>query len=353
MRFLFKIHSGFDGFRPAVIRQRMTADGLVRLGWSRYFDDAEIGSEVWVYFHGPHKFEPGVYIRGRVRRRDAATLTVYLKPIEISTTRPLTDAAMSARVAAAVSKRYRQVFYFPPALAPAPDCDLDTKRTTCADHRCEDCDRWKSFPRIGAGSFRNPVRLTNAPVVGFQAGWWVVPSRCYLRNAEIPPSVHQASNLFYEFKVGAIELAFPLAAALVNELRSARALRFNAVVPIPLSPDKEAAREMHRTRELARCVSELTGAPVIEALSLTVPLSKRRFIAAGGTRAAFERKYTESLAVSDLPAAGSILLLDDVATHGSTIACAARKIKQASPRLTIQAATAGQMIMKATCVSLP
>ena len=52
VRFLFKIYSGYDGFRPAVIERRMDGD-LVPLKMAVYFDDAERGAEVWIYFHGP------------------------------------------------------------------------------------------------------------------------------------------------------------------------------------------------------------------------------------------------------------------------------------------------------------
>jgi hypothetical protein len=77
LKFLFKIWSGYDGFRPAEIPNRQLPGGLLRLGWGRYIEAVELGTEVWVYFHGPHAFENGVYVihegAGRVKGRSRAS----------------------------------------------------------------------------------------------------------------------------------------------------------------------------------------------------------------------------------------------------------------------------------------
>jgi hypothetical protein len=57
VKFLFKINSGFDGFRPARIPDRLEPGGLLPLGWDRYIDAVDDGSEVWVYFRGPRHAE--------------------------------------------------------------------------------------------------------------------------------------------------------------------------------------------------------------------------------------------------------------------------------------------------------
>ena len=59
MRFLYKFHRGYDGFRPVVHSHRM-GDQRLRLRWRDYIDVVEKGWECWVYFHGPHVFENGV-----------------------------------------------------------------------------------------------------------------------------------------------------------------------------------------------------------------------------------------------------------------------------------------------------
>lgn len=357
LRFLFKIHSGYDGFRPAVIEKRLDADGLVPLGWHRYFDDAERGSEVWVYFHGPHKFENGVYIKGVVQRRDPATSTVYLRPTEYSTQTPLTDAATVERVASAVGTRYRQVFFFPEALAPDPECDLDVDASTCAAHLCQDCARWQRFPVIGDGSSLAPERLRTEPDVDFRAGYWVIPSRCAWNSASIPPGVHDTSNLFYRFKVGDVALAFPLAASIHRAMRSdgVDLDTIDRIIPVPLSPHKIVLKELHRTRALATCLSHLTGIPVNEAVALREPISKRRLMLdEGWTTAQFEVRYRELLEVADsVRELDSVVILDDVATRGSTLRCMVRALRAVKRDIEILAVTAGQMILTATCRALP
>jgi hypothetical protein len=66
LKFLFKIHSGFDGFQPKKIPERLISGRKLELGWDAYLDSVEMGDEVWVYFHGPHQFDRGVYAKGFV-----------------------------------------------------------------------------------------------------------------------------------------------------------------------------------------------------------------------------------------------------------------------------------------------
>jgi predicted amidophosphoribosyltransferase len=119
-----------------------------------------------------------------------------------------------------------------------------------------------------------------------------------------------------------------------------------ALVPIPLSLDKAEAGEFHRTRALARELGRLLGLPVVEALSLDRPISKRRLQAGGVTSAHFERRYSAALQVD--PAVRRhrrVILVDDVSTHGSTLGCAARALSQHG--VSVALATAGQMVTAA------
>ena len=357
MRFLFKIYSGYDGFRPAVIKQRMEG-GLVPLRWPVYFDDAERGAEVWVYFHGPHRFENGVYIRGRIQRRDFQTSTVYLHPTEYSISTPLSDPATSEQVAEAVQTRFRQVFFFPPSLLPVPDCDLHARATTCSSRRCQDCDRWQCFPIIADNSFDAPERIKMERGLKFRAGVWVIPSRCYRRNASIPAGIHDTSNLFYRFKVGETALAFPLAAFINRTIRRDDSVdldSIDAIIPVPLSPHKIELKELHRTRVLAARLEELTSIPVLEVVSLRESISKRLLIQdEGWTMAQFEKSYLSLLDVAaEVGNLRSVIVIDDVATRGSTLRCMCRALRTVKDDLEIVAVTAGQMILTSTCRSLP
>lgn len=357
MRFLFKIYSGYDGFRPAVIEQRMDG-GLVPLKWPVYFDDAARGTEVWVYFHGPHRFENGVYIRGRIRRRDPETSTVYVHPTQYSIGTPLSDPETSEQVAEAVRTRFRQVFFFPPSLVSIPDCDLHASATTCSSHLCQDCDRWQQLPIIGDNSFDIPERIKAVRGLKFRAGVWVIPSRCYRRSDAIPALVHDTSNLFYRFKVGDKAVAFPLAAFIDRAIRSDASIDLNtidAIIPVPLSPHKSALNELHRTRALAARLADLTGIPVLEAVSLRESVSKRLLIQEEGwTMAQFEKRYRSLLDVdAKIANFRSVIVIDDVATRGSTLRCMCRALRAVKDDLEILAVGAGQMILTSTCRSLP
>ena len=357
MRFLFKIYSGYDGFRPAVIRERME-DGCVPLKWPVYFDDAERGAEVWVYFHGPHRFENGVYIKGRIRWRDLETRTVHLRPTQYSVDEPLSDPATSEQVAAAVQQRFRQVFFFPPSLVPVPECDLHAGATTCVGGHCQECSRWNELPSIGGESFRIPERLSTEDGIVFRAGVWVIPSRCYRRMHTIPRGVHDTSNLFYRFKVGDDNVAFPLAGFIDRAIRCDGRIELDsieAIVPVPLSPDKARLGEVHRTRALASRLSELTGIPAREVVSLRRPVSKRRLMHdEGWSMAQFERYYLSLLEVDpEVRDLQSVMVIDDVATRGSTLRCIARALRGIREDLEILSVAAGQMILKATCQTLP
>ena len=117
-------------------------------------------------------------------------------------------------------------------------------------------------------------------------------------------------------------------------------------MPIPLSPEKLARQEKHRTRELAKALSRLLAIRMREMLSLSLSVSKRRMQADGYTVAQFERRYRKGLRANVPADAGRILLVDDVMTRGSTAAQALRAIREQQPEAVVVVATAGQMIVK-------
>jgi predicted amidophosphoribosyltransferase len=146
------------------------------------------------------------------------------------------------------------------------------------------------------------------------------------------------------FKTGEKELAYPLALGIHLRLEEMKINRFDAIVPVPLSPDKAAAREIHRTRLLANELAKLRGLPVREILGLSKPISKRRLGLPAGD---FERRYVDALVI-DPTAAGleHVLVVDDVCTHGSTLRSCVNKIRELAPGVEIVLATAGQMIVR-------
>ena len=136
-------------------------------------------------------------------------------------------------------------------------------------------------------------------------------------------------NSFTASKRGEDALAYPLALGIYNSLSKRREFDFDCIVPIPLSPDKEQAGEIHRTRLLSRELARLLGVRVVEGLTLNEPISKRRLLNSGYSRGDFEWRYMKALEVSEkIKGYNRILVVDDVCTEGLTLRCAIRRIQE-------------------------
>lgn len=344
MKFLYKIYSRYDGFRPRSIPDRQDGRGRLVLGWRHYIDVLEPGADVWVFFHGHRSYRQGVYAKGFVHEIDATRSRVLLRLREWSADEPLVDEQTNELVADAVSQRGRQVFFLPEELRPAPDCD----RRSCAARQCEHCPKWHGLPVIPEDAHRHPSRLPDDVPV-FAAAYWVIPPRSFVFRLDRPLAreVHEGSDLFYTFKTGEQRLAYPLARGAYEALRRRDALDFDAIVPIPLSPDKKEVGELHRTKVLATELGRLLGVPVVEAISLREPISKRRLRNSGWSATSFEARYKELLDVSfDLSGYPRVLLVDDVCDRGSTLRCGIEKVQEAYPQIEITVVTAGQMVIR-------
>ena len=214
------------------------------------------------------------------------------------------------------------------------------------DRRCQLCLSWECIAKVGNNHCAWPTRLSRC-IESFSPGLWVIPSRCYWRHNQISDAIHRGSHLFYRFKAGRSSLAFPLALAMYEALKQQRALTVDCIVPIPLSPDKQTTGQINRTGILAQQLASLLGVPIADVLSLRDAISKRQFLSAGLSRSQFEYRYHQLLHVDTaITQHRRILLLDDVCTHGSTLNCALRRIREVHPASELTATTAGQMILR-------
>lgn len=276
MKFIYKIHSSYDGFRPARLPDRLRDGRFLDLGWRRYFEEVDVDDEVWVYFHGG-RFTPGVYVKGVAvgKRQDEELVTLLAQ--EWSTTSPLTDRETSMEIAELVAPRYRQVFFVPDSWVPVGDCTLTTTAKSCILRRCKDCSAWKALRGIDPAILRRPWRMAEGVIAVYAPAYWAIPPRSFLyyEGRAIDPAVTRTSDLFRRFKVGDANLAYPFGLGMVQSLRHEWHGIVDVVVPIPLSPDKVERGELHRSRALALEVGRLLRAPVADLLSLVSPIGKR------------------------------------------------------------------------------
>lgn len=293
-----------------------------------------------MYFHGPHKFDNGVYAKGIVDGIDLAMAEVSLRIREYSTDIPITPKEISAKVAEVVSIRGRQVFVWPDELTTPTHCDIEA----CRSRQCGDCKTWAALPLIGKGESTAPSRLRWSKYEKIVPGHWIIPSRCY--ENQIKPAIQDLTRKFTAFKMGEMAYAYPFAMSIFEQLRKQELLEFDYIVPIPLSPDKAKNGEKHRTRELAKELGHLLAVSVFEMLSLSTEISKRRMQAEGYTAAQFEKYYRGALEANIPDDADRILLIDDVMTKGSTAAQSLDVIQERRPSISIVIATVGQMIVK-------
>lgn len=343
MKFLYKINSRYDGFTPSRIPERMNEQGCLVLGWKRYIDEIELGAECWVYFRGPHRFQDGVYAKGVVSDVNRKNARILLTVNEYCCDAPITDAPTTARVAEAVSAHYTQVFLWPEQWDHSPECNA----STCKDRLCDRCETWQSLPLISNGAYQHPSRLSGNFDV-FVPAFWILPPRSYIlqQSVKLKTGLHTVTNMFGNFKLGETAYGYSFAYGMYEVLNRHDILDFDEIVPIPLSPDKADKGELHRTRLLGKEVSRLTNKPVRERLRLTSPISKRSMLSSGSTTKEFEDRYYDLLEVVGTSFSERILLIDDVATHGSTITQALRRLNEVGPDLSIVVATAGQMITR-------
>ncbi len=340
MRFVYKIYSDYDGFVPNQIPVRAAGNLLKLGGWKKYIDVIEKGWECWIYFHGRKTPTRGIYAVGSVREINYDENFVILRLKNYRTDRPIKSQDVCERIAKIVNHKGRQVFVLPVDFEKPWSCG----EKSCNDKKCADCETFKRLPYVRGGDWQRPERLRKITrETSFVVAHWIKPRRCSFRN--IGADIKLTSHRFYSFKAGEMAYAHPFALAMFKQLKAAQEKSFDCVIPIPLSPDKVAEGEKHRTKHVAKELGRLLKVRVVEMLELTGPISKRRM---DTTPKKFEHCYEELLRVNKTSTpTNRILLVDDVITQGSTLAGAINKLQQHYPKSRIVAATAGQMIVKA------
>ncbi len=341
MRFVYKINSSYDGFSPSKILERMR-DGLyLELGWRKYIDVVSLRDEVWIVFTG-RGFEKGVYVQGLISTIDADTSKVRIRVRNFSQDVPLSDQHTSGSLIEAVNVRNRQVFLWPQGIEIQETCSV----SDCLAKKCQSCRIWQTFPLLDKAHYSPPRALRGFPVI---PAYWIVPKRCFLYYGSLQPAPwHKIiSAKFASLKLGEKSMIYPFAVGINSALAISGVAGFDAIVPIPLSPDKISNGELDRVSELGRELSKINGIPLRRILSLSNPISKRRMVQQGFTASEFKERYNEFLQVdSKVKQFKKIILLDDVITNGTTMSVAANSLRRVNANLEIVVTSAGQMTLK-------
>jgi hypothetical protein len=352
MRWVYKIWSGFDGFRPAMIESRLQSGNLLDLGWAKYADAVEIDDEVWVFFFQGDRFPPGVYAQGHVESIDVASHHLVIEVAEYSPTTPLTDSATSSRLRELVSPRKRQVFLLPEKLGRRPAaCSVGSLNApSCQAKQCLDCGYWRNLPIIRLKHLKRPRLMTSA-IKTYTPAYWAIPKKRNFvsrRGLTVRPGVKRTNELFYRLKSGEAGLAYLFAAGMAKALRRrADVPEFDAVVPVPLSPEKAVDGEFHRTLALASHLAPLLGVPLCDALTLSTPISKRLLLNQGHSQTEFKRRYVNALVIDSarLAPLSKVLIVDDVGTQGHTLGAIAAALTTTLPDMEVHAATGAQFAL--------
>jgi ComF family protein len=233
---------------------------------------------------------------------------------------PLTLAALAETAVAALDLVF-------PALCPVCERRLGPGRR---DPLCRRC--WDAIERIAPPW----CERCGLPVVTFERELAVRPLLCGRCAVEAPAYDYARSAARYEgalrdalhaFKFGSRRaLARPLAELALEQCAAALPPGIAAVVPVPLSWERERERGFNQARLIAERVAK----------RLAVPLRARWLTRARATRpqsdlSAAERRANVRGAFRASPAAAGrhVLIVDDVLTTGATLAECARALRDA------------------------
>ena len=205
-----------------------------------------------------------------------------------------------------------------------PGCAGPTPR---GRHVCEACDAL--VPRAGSAHCLLCLRENATPAAG-RACARHGAARILLAGPRYEPPLDRVIHAFKY--AGARELGAWIASLLPEPPARGEALwREYALVPVPLHPARRAWRGFDQARLLAEVAGRAWGIPVLDALVRTRDHAPQARLPRSGrlenVRDAFRLSAGAEAAVRGRP----LLLVDDVATTGSTLLEAAAALDAAAP----------------------
>jgi predicted amidophosphoribosyltransferase len=342
-QFLYCVHTAIGGFDPRDLPARLVGRDRLALEWPGCASAPAPGDEVAIVVHASRGIREGVYVEGVVDSLDESAGQVVLRVDRLAAAQPLSEPTILPPGSRVRWGAYDEVFMLPDDSALVRVCALDSSASLGRRRKCH-------LPIVTARALAWPPRLSRS-FTHYAPAFWVLAADAFLYQAERPvrAEVEAASGLCLRFKFGETALASALAIGIYEALSARVVGGFDCVTPIPLSPEKAAARRPHRARELALHVGELLGIELVELLSLETDISKGARRAVDGIPAAqFEAEYAERLKLDDVVRDVSrLLVVDDICQEGSTLTAGLAAIRSANHHATAVAAVAGQMATRA------
>ena len=359
LKFLYRILSTYDGFTPAEIPKRITGSYCLTYNWNQYFDQVNKGDIIFTYFTGPGEFSTGIYLISRVIQVDGRSVLGKIKNYNVK--EPLVPPDSFEKLKGHIITRNRgSVFVIPPFVDNFFENVYRQETTSELDIPsgvdCPECHKGLAHAKC---PWRDLEYLVNWPreVVtqvpdydAVTAAYWIVPRQAHWLSET--SSTHRISSIFYAFKAGYMQYALMFATGIELAIRRhplMKAVSFDALLSVPLSPEKKLNGEPDRVSEICKILSSMLGVPYLRnELVLSKHVSRTQYKKSGKGTIPFKRDYSSALSVTNpkLLEHKKILIVDDVITDGVTLRVVARKLRAAVPDCSVFAATAGVMAKK-------
>jgi ComF family protein len=187
---------------------------------------------------------------------------------------------------------------------------------------CED-----DFPRTGRG-----CAVCAVPIAGGAIACGPCLARRPAFDAAFAPYRYEFPlvELVHRLKYGGqVAVARILGSLLARRLAERGTPAVDALVPVPLHPQREARRGYNQAAEIARFAAQILSLPVEGRIATRVRATEEQ-----AALPAIVRRINVSgaFAVRDVPMPAAVAIVDDVLTTGSTVDALARELKRAGCR---------------------
>ena len=355
MYYLYRIDSGYDGFTPKKIPQRIEGKRYLTYNWNQYFDEVTRGDIVFTYFFGKN-VSRGVYLISKAVRFTGRN-KVKAKILDYDNQEPIISQEEIAKYTGYIFNRPRgSVFVIPPFLEGVFDKVLQNRVSsdieiseeidcyTCFEHDSFPCEKCSIFDTDYLINWQKEVKLSIPGYERIVSPFWIIPRQSHWTRSSIRK--HVISRIFYSFKAGYTLYTRLFARGIIKAMKNdpvMKKVKFDYMLGVPISPKKKKRGEIDRVRLVCSELSKLTGIEYFpKGLTLLKHISRKEYRYLYGVRK-FIRDYQKrlNLNIKKSLRKKNILIVDDVITDGKTLQAVYEKIKVRYPNSHLYAVTCG------------